>query len=100
MPDGYPSQRAGKLGLSGRGRSVRPGPDHERMWSVDIVCSDPECEWQAEVLLDELGEAELLVCECGHCAVVRAVAQFEALYLSMDGRSAGARALALSADPA
>ena len=24
------------------------------MWSVDIVCSDPECEWQAEILLDEL----------------------------------------------
>jgi len=72
------------------------------MWSVDIVCSDPECEWQAEVLLDELEEAELLICECGHCAVVRAVAEFQALYLSVDVASpgAGARALALSAGPA
>jgi hypothetical protein len=70
------------------------------MWSVDIVCSDPGCEWQAEVLLDELAEAELLVCECGHCAVVRAVARFDAVYLSLDGATAGARALALSAEPA
>jgi hypothetical protein len=70
------------------------------MWSVDIVCSDPECEWQAEVLLDELEEAELVVCECGHCAVVRAVAHFDAVYLSIDGPTAGARALALSAVPA
>lgn len=72
------------------------------MWSVDIVCSDPECEWQAEVLLDQLEQAELLVCECGHCALVRAVASFEAVYLSVDGPTpgAGARALALSAGPA
>jgi hypothetical protein len=69
------------------------------MWSVDIACSDPECEWEAEVLLDELEEAELLVCECGHCAMVRAVASFDAVYLSVDGPAAGARALALSAGP-
>jgi hypothetical protein len=72
------------------------------MWSVDIVCSDSECEWQAEVLLDDLDEIELLVCECGHCMVVHAVAEFDAVYLSVDGepRGAGARALALSARPA
>jgi hypothetical protein len=70
------------------------------MWSVDIVCSDPECEWRDEVLLDELEEAELVVCECGHCAVVRAVARFDQLYLSIDGETAGAGALALSAKPA
>jgi hypothetical protein len=70
------------------------------MWSVDIVCSDPECEWQAEILLDELEEVEMAVCECGHCAVVRAVASFDAVYLSVDGRTAGAGALALSASPA
>lgn len=71
------------------------------MWSIDIVCSDPECEWQAEVLLEELEEVELLICECGHCAVVRAVAEFEAVYLSVDGPTSGsgARALALSAGP-
>jgi hypothetical protein len=70
------------------------------MWSVDIVCSDPECEWQAEVLVDGLEEAELLICECGHCAAVRAIASFEALYLSVDDRASGARAMALSAGPA
>jgi hypothetical protein len=69
------------------------------MWSIDIVCSDPECEWEAEVLLDELEEAELLICECGHCAVVRAVARFDALYLSVDDGIGGTRALALSAGP-
>jgi hypothetical protein len=70
------------------------------MWSIDIVCSDPECEWEAEVLLDELEEAELLICECGHCAVVRAVARFDALYLSVDAETGGTGALALSAGPA
>jgi hypothetical protein len=70
------------------------------MWSIDIVCSDPECEWEADVLLDELEEAELLICECGHCAVVRAVAQFDALYLSVDAGTWGTGALALSAGPA
>lgn len=81
---------------SGRISNIPP------MWSVDIICSDPECEWQAEVLLDTLDEAELVVCECGHCAVVRAVASYEAVYLSIDGSPprAGARALALSAGPA
>jgi hypothetical protein len=70
------------------------------VWSIDIVCSDPECEWQAEILVDRFEEVEMLVCECGHCTVVRAVADFEALYLSVDGEPAGARALALSAEPA
>jgi hypothetical protein len=70
------------------------------MWSVDVVCSDPECGWEAELLLDELDEVEIAVCECGRCAVVRAVAHFEAVYLSVDGRTAGAGALALSASPA
>lgn len=69
-------------------------------WSVDVVCSDPECEWQGEVLLDELEEAELAVCECGHCAVVGAVAHFEALYLSVDDGTPGVGALALSASAA
>jgi hypothetical protein len=70
------------------------------MWSIDVVCSDPECEWEAEVLLEDLAELELLICECGHCAMVRAVATHEALYLSVDGGTPGARALALSAEPA
>jgi hypothetical protein len=70
------------------------------MWSIDIVCSDPDCEWEAEVLVAELAELDLLVCECGCCAMVRAVATHEALYLSVDGAAPGARALALSAEPA
>jgi hypothetical protein len=67
------------------------------MWSVDIVCSDPECEWEAEVLVEDLAEIDLLICECECCAVVRAVATHDALYLSLDGATPGARALALSA---
>jgi hypothetical protein len=70
------------------------------MWSVEMVCSDPECEWQQEILLDALEEAELVVCECGHCAVIRAVAHFDQLYLSVDGGTGRARALALSASAA
>ena len=70
------------------------------MWSIDIVCSDPECEWEAEVLVGDLEEVELLICECGCCTTVRAVATHEALYLSVDEGASGARALALSAEPA
>jgi hypothetical protein len=52
------------------------------------------------VLLEDLAELDLVVCECGHCASVRAVATHEALYLSVDGGTPGSRALALSAEPA
>jgi hypothetical protein len=48
------------------------------MWEIEIVCSDPEC---AEELLplwvDDLDEAELAVCTCGHSVVVARVAVHE-----------------------
>jgi hypothetical protein len=36
-----------------------------RMWLVEIVCSEPRCHEEREVLVDELAELDGLGCECG-----------------------------------
>jgi hypothetical protein len=50
------------------------------MWIVDVACSDPECAEEREVIVADLDEVERVVCECGGCVVVIAVAGFEAVY--------------------
>lgn len=51
------------------------------MWIVDVVCSDPGCAVGHELVIAELDELELAVCdECGCCTVVIAVAGFEPVY--------------------
>jgi hypothetical protein len=36
------------------------------MFVVEIVCSDPRCEVEEVVWVEEPGEADLVACECGH----------------------------------
>jgi hypothetical protein len=50
------------------------------MWIVDVICSDPECAAEHEVIVDELDDVELAVCDCGCCYVVIAVAGFTAVH--------------------
>jgi hypothetical protein len=51
------------------------------MWIVDIVCSDPGCAVEHELVIAALDELELAICEdCGCCAVVVSVAGFEPVY--------------------
>ena len=35
------------------------------MWLVEIVCSEPRCYEEREVLIEELDELDGLGCECG-----------------------------------
>jgi hypothetical protein len=50
------------------------------MWLIEVVCSNPECGEELEVILEELDEVEAVACECGACTTVIAVANFEPVY--------------------
>jgi hypothetical protein len=39
------------------------------MFVVEVVCSDPRCDAELTLWVDELGEIDLLACECGHGVV-------------------------------
>ena len=51
------------------------------MWIVKVVCSDPDCAEEQEIVVAELDEADAAVCDCGCCVVTLAVAGFEPLTL-------------------
>jgi hypothetical protein len=36
------------------------------MFQVELICSDPGCEAEVTLWVDELSEVELVGCECGH----------------------------------
>jgi hypothetical protein len=50
------------------------------MFVIDVVCSDPDCAEELEVYAEEIGEADSVVCECGHCVITVAVGGFEPVY--------------------
>jgi len=52
------------------------------MWIVKVVCSDPDCAEEQEIVVAELDEADAAVCDCGCCVVTLAVAGFEPLALA------------------
>jgi hypothetical protein len=52
------------------------------MWIVKVVCSDPECAEEQEVIVAELDEVDATVCDCGCCVVTLSVAVFEPLELA------------------
>jgi hypothetical protein len=47
------------------------------MWVIDVVCSDPECAEEREIVVAEIDEVDLAACECGGCFVTLTVARFE-----------------------
>jgi hypothetical protein len=47
------------------------------MWVIDVVCSDPDCAEEREVVVVALDEVDDDACECGCCFVTLAVARFE-----------------------
>lgn len=53
------------------------------MWMVQLVCSDPECAEERELVVTELDEVDTAACDCGCCLVVLSVANFEPLALAM-----------------
>jgi hypothetical protein len=36
------------------------------MFQVEVICSDPRCDAEVTLWVDELGEVEAVACECGH----------------------------------
>ena len=62
-------------------KSVRRPRDHRSMWIVKVVCSDPDCAAEQEIIVAELDEADAAICDCGCCVVTLAVANYEPLAL-------------------
>ncbi len=50
------------------------------MFQVELVCSDPRCDADISLLVDELGEVEAIACECGHGLVTVRVEGFEPVH--------------------
>jgi hypothetical protein len=49
------------------------------MFQVEVFCSDPRCEAELTLWVDELGEVEAVACECGHGFVAVRIEGFEPL---------------------
>ena len=47
------------------------------MFQVELVCSDPRCDAELTLFVDELGEVEAVACECGHGLVTVRIEGFE-----------------------
>jgi hypothetical protein len=47
------------------------------MFQVELVCSDPRCDAEVTLFVDELGEVEAVACECGHGLVTARIEGFE-----------------------
>lgn len=56
------------------------------MWIINVVCSDPDCAEEQELVVAELDEAEAAVCGCGCCVETLTVANFEPLALAGNAR--------------
>ena len=50
------------------------------MFQVEIVCSDPRCDAEVTLFVDELGEVEAVACECGHGLVSMRIEGFEPVH--------------------
>jgi hypothetical protein len=52
------------------------------MWIIQLVCSDPECAEERELVVSDFAEVDAAACDCGCCLVVLSVANFEPLVLA------------------
>jgi hypothetical protein len=50
------------------------------MFQVELVCSDPRCDAEVTLLVDELGEVEAVACECGHGLLTVRIEGFEPVF--------------------
>ena len=50
------------------------------MFQVELLCSDPRCDAEVTLFVDELGEVEAVACECGHGLVEVRVEGFEPVH--------------------
>lgn len=52
------------------------------MWLIQVACSDPACDEDFEVVVDDLDEVEGVICACEYGVVVLSVSHFEPLHLA------------------
>lgn len=71
-----------RLCESQRRFSVRPRRNHFPVLIVQLVCSDPTCAEEQELLVSDLDEVDAAACDCGCCLVVLSVANYEPLELA------------------
>ena len=50
------------------------------MFQVELVCSDPRCDAEVTLFVDEIGEVEAVACECGYGLVEVRVEGFEPVH--------------------
>jgi hypothetical protein len=54
------------------------------MFQVELVCSDPRCDAELTLWVDELAEVEdAIACECGHGLVTVRIEGFEPVLLAV-----------------
>ena len=49
-------------------------------FQVELICSDPNCDAELTLWVDELGEVEAIACECGHGLLAVRVEGFEPVF--------------------
>ncbi|HTT94298.1 MAG TPA: hypothetical protein VMF55_06470 [Solirubrobacterales bacterium] len=50
------------------------------MFQVELICSDPRCDAELTLWVDELGELEAVACECGHGLLTVRIEGFEPVF--------------------
>jgi hypothetical protein len=45
-----------------------------------MLCSDPECAEEVEILVEQVDELDRVWCECGYGLVVTGISQIEVLH--------------------
>ncbi len=50
------------------------------VFQVEVICSDPRCEAELTLWVDELGEVEAVACDCGHGMVSVRIEGFEPVF--------------------
>ncbi|HEY2053273.1 MAG TPA: hypothetical protein VGH14_04985 [Solirubrobacterales bacterium] len=53
------------------------------MFQVELICSDPRCQADFTLFVEELGEAEAVACECGHGLLIVRVEGFEPVFAAV-----------------
>jgi hypothetical protein len=49
-------------------------------FQVEVICSDPRCEAELTLWVDELDEVEAVACDCGHGMISVRIEGFEPVF--------------------
>ena len=51
-----------------------------RGFQVEVICSDPRCEAELTLWVDDLSEVEAVACDCGHGYLTVRIEGFEPVF--------------------